>query len=137
MDESSDESYGKEPDSPEEDPSEGSPFEEGEGAGDGAGRVTLSEAAQATEDVLQGCRQELRFLRRRLLDNRQFQDDDQPKEEDQSRMENQLREEASAAEEGDEVGEEDLPSPAEQALRVASRLEACAAALRNASAPGS
>jgi hypothetical protein len=42
----------------------------GESAGDGAGRVSLSEASQAVEDVLAGCRQELRLLRHWLQGGR-------------------------------------------------------------------
>ena len=37
-------------------------FGYGEGGGDGAGRVVLSDAAEATEHVLEGARRELQFL---------------------------------------------------------------------------
>lgn len=97
------------------DPSSDEPsgFGYGESAGEGAGRVSLSEASQAVEDVLEGCRRELQLLRRRL----------------------QGRASEPEFGEGASSGEEDRPSPRERALHLASRLEACAGALRNASTP--
>jgi len=92
-------------------------FGYGESGGDGAGRVSLSEAAQAVEDVLAGCRQELQFLRQRLQSGQE-----------------ELDFEGTEAHQ-EEGTEEDFPTPSEQALRVASRLQACANALRNASTP--
>jgi hypothetical protein len=86
--------------------------------GDGAGRIPLSKAAKATENVLEGCRRELQLLRRWLRGK-----DTGPSE---------GRGEAPI---GDPSGEEGRLTPSEKALQVAARLEACAGALRNASAP--
>ena len=97
----------------------------GPSGGDGAARVTLTEAAQATEDVLEGCRRELRLLRRLLRGQEDQLQGEEPEERASSRSP------SSGPGEGQEGG----PSPRERALRVASRLEACAGALRNASTP--
>lgn len=86
--------------------------------GDGAGRVPLSEAAKATENVLEGCRRELQLLRRWLRG-----EDTGPGEG------------PGGAPSGGPSGEEGRLTPSEKALQVAARLEACAGALRNASAP--
>jgi hypothetical protein len=88
--------------------------------GDGASRVTLSEAAEATEQVLEGCRRELQLLRRWLRGEGADMGQDAGQ--------------GSAKQEG---GDKEAPrlGPGETALQVARRLEACAGALRNASAP--
>ena len=96
-------------------------------SGNGASRVHLSEAAQAVEDVLSGCRAELRFLRRRLK-GREEPGEDTGEFEGETLPEN--REESFSED------PEDLSSPKEDALHIAARLEACAGALRNASSPG-
>jgi hypothetical protein len=77
--------------------------------------VTLSEAAEATEQVLEGCRRELQLLRRWLRGEGPG--------------------EAPAKQEGGGQ-EEGAPrlGPGEKARTIAERLETCAGALRNASA---
>ena len=92
-------------------------FGYGESGGDGAGRVTLSEAAQATEHVVEDCRRKLQLLRRRLKGK-----ESRPRAQDDIEDEERNK-------------PEDLPSPREQALTIATELEACAGALRNASTP--
>ena len=98
-------------------PSGGGPHGEDPSGGNGAGRVPLSEAAKATENVLEGCRRELQLLRRWL------------------RGEDTGPDEGQRGGTGDPSGEEGRLTPSEKALQVAARLEACAGALRNASAP--
>ena len=75
--------------------------------GDGAARVTLSEAITVVLDVLDQCAGDLSAIRHRLR---------------QKEMPDEL-----------DVDESDLPRPAEQARHIAARLESCAGALRNAS----
>lgn len=77
-------------------------------AGDQPQKVSLQEASQAVMDVLEETHAELSALRRRV-----------------------------GVEDLDphlEMDEDELPSPREQVLHVAARLEACAGALRDASA---
>jgi hypothetical protein len=89
-----------------------------EPGGDGASRVSLSEAAEATEQVLEGYRRELQLLRRWLRGEGPGEGVGQ----------------GSAKQEG---GDKEAPrlGPGEKARAIAHRLEACAGALRNASAP--
>lgn len=91
--------------------------------GDGASRVHLSEAAQAVEDVLSGCRAELRFLRERLKGS----PGDTAKEE---KIQTEADEDKPSGED-----HESPPTPRKQALHIAARLEACAGALRKANSP--
>ena len=90
---------------------------QGDGAhGDGAGRVTLSEAAAAVERVLDDCRRELDAIRRRYT-------------------------EAPGGPENMDVPERkwidaETARGRQRARAVAAKLEAAAGALRNASEPG-
>lgn len=78
-------------------------------SGDETQKLSLEEASQAVMDVLEETHAELSALRRRLGD----EDLDPHLDLDKA----------------------EFPSPREQALHVAARLEACAGALRDASAP--
>lgn len=89
-------------------------FEESAEDGDNVRSVTLSETAEATEHVLESCRRELQLLRRHLRGKEGRPGSREDKEEEST----------------DKV---DTPTPREQALYLASRLESCASALRDAS----
>jgi hypothetical protein len=101
--------------------------------GDGPARVTLSEAAEATEQVLESSRRELQLLRRWLRG--EDADMGEGAGRGQGAGEYSTGEASDEQEGGGQEGRAPRLRPGEKALQVAERLEACAGALRSASAP--
>jgi hypothetical protein len=101
--------------------------------GDGPARVTLSEAAEATEQVLESSRRELQLLRRWLRG--EDADMGEGAGRGQGAGEYSAGEASDEQEGGGQEGRAPRLRPGEKARSVAERLEACAGALRNASAP--